>query len=120
VLFLVGFSGGLFSGFCKMTESVGQKGIVLESHQVIVRPLVTEKGTHRATRHNQYAFEIHPLATKTDVRRAVEELVNVKVDKVMTQNRKGKNRRYRNRLGKTGDWKKAVVKLDAEHRIDFF
>lgn len=95
-------------------------GIVLQSHQVIVRPLVTEKGVHRANRHNQYAFEIHPLATKTDVRRAVEELFHVKVDKVMTQNRKGKNRRYRNRSGETSNWKKAIVKLDGEHRIDFF
>jgi large subunit ribosomal protein L23 len=60
------------------------------------------------------------LATKTDVRRAVEELFHVKVDKVMTQNRKGKNRRYRNRSGETSNWKKAIVKLDGEHRIDFF
>lgn len=95
-------------------------GVKLEPHQVIVRPLVTEKGTHRATRHNQYAFEIHPLATKTDVRHAVEELFNVKVEKVMTQNRKGKKRRYRHKAGQTSDWKKAIVKLDTEHRIDFF
>lgn len=94
--------------------------IVLQSHQVIIRPLVTEKGMHKATRHNHYAFEIHPLASKTDVRKAVEELFNVKVDKVMTQNRKGKSRRYRHRTGETSNWKKAIVKLDAEHRIDFF
>jgi len=101
-------------------QAVPSHGVKLEPHQVIVRPLVTEKGTHRATRHNQYAFEIHPLATKTDVRQAVEELFNVKVEKVMTQNRKGKKRRYRNKLGQTSDWKKAIVKLDSEHRIDFF
>lgn len=95
-------------------------GIVLQSHQVIVRPLVTEKGMHKATRHNHYAFEIHPLATKTDVRKAVEELFNVKVDKVMTQNRKGKTRRYRHRAGETSNWKRAIVKLNSEHRIDFF
>ena len=53
--------------------------IVLEPHQIIVRPLVTEKGMHRSTRNNAYAFEVHNLATKTDVRRAVEELFNVKV-----------------------------------------
>lgn len=96
------------------------KGFHLEPHQVIVRPLVTEKGVHRAARNNQYAFEIHPQATKTDVRRAVEELFNVVVDKVMTQNRRGKTRRYRYRHGVTSDWKKAVVKLGPEHRIDFF
>jgi hypothetical protein len=50
----------------------------LETYQVILRPLVTEKGMHRSTRlNNQYAFEINPLATKDDVRRAVEDLFNV-------------------------------------------
>lgn len=95
-------------------------GLQLEPHQVIIRPLVTEKGVHRAARNNHYAFEIHPQATKTDVRRAVEALFNVQVDKVMTQNRKGKTRRYRYRAGVTSGWKKAVVKLNSEHRIDFF
>lgn len=95
-------------------------GLKLEPHQVILRPLVTEKGVHRAARHNHYAFEVHPQATKTDVRHAVEQLFNVEVERVMTQNRHGKSRRYRQRLGMTGDWKKAVVKLNAEHRIDFF
>ncbi len=64
-----------------------------EPHQVILRPLVTEKGMHRSTRHNAYAFEVNRLATKDDVRRAIEELFNVKVLKVRTQNRKGKPRR---------------------------
>lgn len=103
-----------------MSSQVKTTTIELQPHQVILRPLVTEKGTHKATRHNHYAFEIHPLATKTDVRKAVEELFNVKVDKVMTQNRKGKSRRYRYRSGETSNWKKAIVKLNAEHRIDFF
>ena len=95
-------------------------GIDLESHQVLLRPLVTEKGVHRATRNNQYAFEIHRDATKGDVKKAVEELFDVKVAKVRTQNRKGKMRRYRFRFGKTSDWKKAVVQLHPDHRIDFF
>ena len=49
-------------------------GSVLQPHQVILRPLVTEKGMHRSTRYNAYAFEVSKLATKDDVRRAVEEL----------------------------------------------
>jgi large subunit ribosomal protein L23 len=92
----------------------------LSPHQVIVRPLVTEKGMHRSTRTNAYAFEIHTLATKDDVRRAVEELFNVKVVAIRTQNRKGKPRRAKFRQGYTQDWKKAIVKLDPEHHIDFF
>lgn len=96
------------------------KGIALEPHQIILRPLVTEKGMHRSTRYNAYAFEIHRQATKIDVRRAVEELFNVKVVAVHTQNRKGKPRRTRFSRGMTKDWKKAIVTLDPEHRIDFF
>jgi large subunit ribosomal protein L23 len=94
--------------------------IVLEPHQVIVKPLVTEKGMHRSTRNNAYAFEINRLATKEDVKRAVESLFEVKVLKVATQNRKGKLRRTRFRQGVTKDWKKAIVTLDSEHRINFF
>jgi large subunit ribosomal protein L23 len=94
--------------------------LTLEPHQIIVRPLVTEKGMHRSTRNNAYAFEVHKLATKADVRRAVEDLFNVIVLKVHTQNRKGKPRRTRFREGRTGDWKKAIVTLHKEHRIDFF
>jgi large subunit ribosomal protein L23 len=92
----------------------------LEAYQVILRPLVTEKGMHRSTRNNQYAFEVHLQATKDDVRRAVEELFNVEVDKVRTQNRRGKPRKHRFKQGQTKAWKKAIVTLNAEHRIDFF
>lgn len=95
-------------------------GIVLEPHQVIFRPLVTEKGMHRSTRYNAYSFEVHRQATKHDIRRAVEELFNVKVVHVRTITRKGKPRRSRFRGGQTKDWKKAIVKLDEEHRISFF
>ena len=85
-----------------------------------MRPLVTEKGMHKSTRHNEYSFEVNKLASKIDVRRAIEELFNVKVLRVHVQNRKGKPRRSRFRLGRTQAWKKAIVKLDPEHRIDFF
>jgi large subunit ribosomal protein L23 len=104
-----------------MPRSVPQtSSITLEPHQIIVRPLVTEKGMHRSTRNNAYAFEVHRMATKADVRRAVEDLFDVTVLKVHTQTRKGKPRRTRFRSGFTGEWKKAIVTLDKEHRIDFF
>ena len=95
-------------------------GLNLEPLQILLRPLVTEKGVHRASRNNQYAFEIHREATKLDVKKAVEELFGVKVEKVRTQTRKGKLRRYRFRYGRTSDWKKAIVQLHEDHRIDFF
>ncbi|MFO7903552.1 MAG: 50S ribosomal protein L23 [Planctomycetota bacterium] len=92
----------------------------LAPHQVLLRPLVTEKGMHRATRNNQYAFEVNSLAEKADVRQAVETLFGVRVVKVRTQNRKGKPRRYRFTYGRTKNWKKAIITLDSEDRIDFF
>jgi large subunit ribosomal protein L23 len=102
-----------------MTPALKGK-LVLAPHQIILRPLVTEKGMHRATRNNAYAFEVNRMASKDDIRRAVEELFEVKVVAVNTQNRQGKPRRSRNKVGRTSDWKKAIVKLDPEHRIDFF
>lgn len=101
-------------------RKVRKKGIQLEPHQVVIRPLVTEKGVYHSSELNQYAFEIHPLATKADVKLAVESLFHVTVVKVRTQTRLGKPRRYRYRQGYTKDWKKAIVTLDSESRIDFF
>ena len=95
-------------------------GVLLEAHQVIKRPLVTEKGMHSSERLNAYSFEVHLQATKHDIRRAVEELWEVRVDKVRTQSRKGKPRRHRTGVGLTRSWKKAVVKLHDEDRIAFF
>ncbi len=92
----------------------------LEAYQVILRPLITEKNVHKAERLSQYSFEINPKATKEDVRRAVETLFSVNVSKVRTQARRGKHRRYRFRMGELKSWKKAIVTLHKDQRIDFF
>jgi large subunit ribosomal protein L23 len=97
--------------------TVGPK---LEPHQIVLRPLVTEKGMHRSTRLNQYAFEVNPEADKEAIKDAVESLFNVSVTKVRTQNRKGKPRRHRFRYGYTKNWKKAIITLSNEDRIEFF
>ena len=103
-----------------MTSFTVNGNLTLAPHQIILRPLVTEKGMHKATRINAYAFEVNRMASKDDIRRAVEELFDVKVVAVNTQNRVGKVRRSRYSKGRTKAWKKAIVKLDPEHRIDFF
>ncbi len=103
-----------------MARDVTKTALHLAPHQIILRPLVTEKGIHKANRCNAYAFEVSRLAGKEDVRRAVEELFDVKVVSVNVQNRKGKPRRARFRKGTTNAWKKAVVTLDSEDRINFF
>ena len=92
----------------------------LAPHHVILRPLVTEKGMHRATRQNAYTFEVVTEATKADIRRAVEELFNVKVEKVAVQNRIGKMRRSRMRRTSTKAWKKAIVTLKSDFKINLF
>jgi len=92
----------------------------LEPYQVVLRPLVTEKGFHKAERCNAYAFEVNPLANKKAIREAIEHLFEVKVVRVNTQTRRGKPRRTRLRWGTTKTWKKAIVTLDPEHRINFF
>lgn len=97
-----------------------KRGLQLLPYQVIVRPLVTEKGTHQSERHNAYSFEVHPQASKIDVRNAVEELWNVRVVDVRTQNRKGKPRRHKMSKGVTSDWKKAIVKLHPDDKMAFF
>jgi large subunit ribosomal protein L23 len=102
------------------SKSSGTRGPKLESHQVILRPLVTEKGTHQFTRHNAYPFQVNPWATKDQIKAAVEELFNVRVEKVRTQNRLGKKRRYRFRVGRLPNWKKAIVTLHGDDRIEFF
>jgi len=96
-----------------------ETGLKLEPYQVVFKPLVTEKNTHFAEKNNVYAFRVHPQCNKNDIRKAVESLWDVKVAKVRTQNRKGKARRTKTGYAKTQGWKKAIVELSEEHRIDF-
>jgi large subunit ribosomal protein L23 len=104
----------------EVAEAPEAEDVLLQPHQIILRPLVTEKGMHRSTRNNAYSFEVNRLADKGQIKHAVELLFNVRVVKVTTQNRKGKPRRSRYSKGHTKDWKKAVVTLDNEHKINFF
>jgi large subunit ribosomal protein L23 len=104
------------------TKTKPTRGPALEPYQVILRPLVTEKGTHQSTHehHNAYSFQVNLWATKDQIKQAVQELFNVRVEKVRTQMRLGKKRRYRFRYGRLSNWKKAIVKLHPEDRIEFF
>ena len=103
----------------------------MDIYQVVRRPLVTEKGTHQSqqsfeatgdkrARGGSYTFEVHPNASKPMIRQAIEKIYSVKVLAVRTANRKGKARRVRYKMGKTADWKRAVVVLSADSHIDLF
>ena len=87
------------------------------SFNVIRTLLRTEKGALQA-RQNQYLFAVQTDANKIEIRRAVEDLYKVKVQDVNTVHMRGKLKRVRQQLGKTPDWKKAVVTLKSGHKID--
>jgi len=102
-------------------EAPKVRGPKLDPHQIVLRPLITEKATHTSTHHRAYPFEVNPWASKDEIKAAVEELFGVHVEKVRTQNRPGKKRRYRFRVGRLSNWKKAIVTLhESSPAIDFF
>jgi large subunit ribosomal protein L23 len=84
---------------------------------ILLAPLVSEK-TSRIQENNQFVFEVATTATKADVKSAVESLFNVKVEAVNVVNVKGKNKSFKNRAGRRGDWRKAYVCLAAGQTID--
>jgi large subunit ribosomal protein L23 len=98
----------------------GEPGLELRPHQVVLRPLVTEKGTHQSNRYNAYTFMVSPIASKDQIKTAIEQLFNVRVEGVRTQTRRGKKTRFRQVLGQQATWKKAIVTLNEEDKIDFF
>lgn len=93
---------------------------MLDDYNIIVRPLVTEQGMHFASTRNAYSFEVNRRANKAQIRNAVEKIYGVKVEKVRTANLKGKYRRRGRTAGVTASWKKAVVYLEPDYRIDLF
>ena len=92
----------------------------MDNINVIIKPLVTEKSTHQQQTRNAYAFQVHPAANKVQVKQAVEKLYDVKVVDVRTMVRKGKPRRSRHKMTTTPSWKRAVVTLEENSRIELF
>ena len=89
-------------------------------HQVIRRPVVTEKGVIKKDEERTLCFEVAPGANKTQVKAAVEKLFKVKVAEVRTANFVGKLRRRGRFSGYRPDWKKAYVRLKAGEKVPDF
>ena len=87
-------------------------------YQLIKDPVITEKST-RITEHGQYVFRVSLDAKKPEIKQAVETLFNVQVVGVNTMVQKGKVKRFRGRVGKRSDVKKAFVQLAPGQQIDF-
>jgi large subunit ribosomal protein L23 len=95
-------------------------GIVKDSHQIIRRPLITEKATLLTERDNKVVFEVDRSANKLDIKRAVEQMFDVKVTDVRTSSMHGKVKRMGMHRGRRPDWKKAFVTLQQGDKIEFF
>ena len=87
------------------------------AYDIIRNPVVTEKSTY-ASEHNQVVFDVAINATKPEIKAAVEGLFSVKVQAVNTLIRKGKEKRFRGRIGQRKDVKKAIVTLADGQSID--
>lgn len=88
-------------------------------YQIIRAPHVSEKAAHGADARNQHVFRVARDATKPEIRKAVEALFEVKVDSVQVINVKGKRKRFAQREGRQSDWRKAIVRLQPGHDIDY-
>ena len=87
---------------------------------VIQSPLISEKGSLLTEADNQVLFKVRPDANKIEVKKAVETLFKVKVEKVRVARYLGKIRRVGRSMGRRSDWKKAYVTLRQGDKIDFF
>ena len=83
----------------------------MKPEDIIIRPVITEK-SNDGLQTGKYTFEVNKKATKVDIAKAVEKLFEVKVLKVNTMSVKGKEKRVGKSVGKTSDWKKAIVTID--------
>jgi len=91
----------------------------MNSNDIIIRPIISEKSTGMLEKH-KYVFKVAKDANKLTIMQALKELFNVTPEKVNIINVRGKNRRLRYKIGKRTAWKKAVVTLRAGDKIEIF
>lgn len=89
-----------------------------EARDVLIRPLMTEKSMRQKDEQNTVSFRVRPDANKVEIRAAIEEVFNVKVASVRTASFEGKLKRMGRFQGRRANWKKAIVTLQAGHKIE--
>jgi large subunit ribosomal protein L23 len=92
----------------------------MNSHEIIIRPLITEKTSIQKELNNQLSFEVDRRANRIEIKQAIESIFNVRVAAIKTMQVSGKTKQRGRITGKRRDWKKAIVKLMPGERIDFF
>jgi large subunit ribosomal protein L23 len=91
-----------------------------DPRSIVRRALITEKGTVLRETRNQYHFEVAREANKIEIKHAIEIIFAVKVASVRTQQLRGKVKRQGRYAGKRSDWKKAIVTLKPDQKIELF
>ena len=91
-----------------------------DPRSVVRKALITEKGTVLRELRNQYHFEVARSANKIEIKKAIETIFGVKVNEVHTMQMRGKVKRQGRWVGKRSDWKKAVVTLKPDQKIELF
>jgi len=92
----------------------------MTNHDIIIKPIVSEKSMDQLA-DRKYTFKVAIDANKIQIKKAVEEIFGVKVEKITTVRVLGKIKRMGATSGKRADWKKAIVKLTADSKtIEFF
>lgn len=90
-----------------------------DPHQVILRPVFTEKATYLKESENKLIVEVDRNANKIEIKHAFEKLFDVKVEKVATINVRGKKKRWGRAEGRTAAKKKAIITLQKGEKLDF-
>jgi large subunit ribosomal protein L23 len=92
----------------------------MNAQQIVLSPLVTERSMMMRDDENKYLFRVHPRATKPEIRKAIEELFEVRVVAVKTMNVLGKSKRLGRYEGLRSNWKKAIVTVHKDQKIEIY
>jgi len=92
----------------------------MDMYQIVIKPLVTEKGTTMLSEGNWVTFKVHTDANKIEIRDAIQKIFTVSVLRVNTQIVRGKRKRFGKTVGHSKAWKKAMVQLKEGDKIEIF
>jgi large subunit ribosomal protein L23 len=104
----------------KTSKAVGGTVSKIDPHDILIAPLVTEKSTRLREAHHQITFMVSTRANKSEVKKAVEEALKVKVESVNIVNVGGKMKRLGRFEGRRPSWKKGIVTLKPGQKLDIF